>query len=107
VYLTVYPSQGTGISMSRDLPPDSAWSLDRIADALERIADALASDVMRDAKGGVAPGPCWDNPGITWPNGGSPRCELRAGHAGAHECDRGSLGGTAVWTSRTEREDLS
>jgi len=41
VYLTVYPSQGTGIEMSRDLPPDPDWTLDRIADALERIADAV------------------------------------------------------------------
>lgn len=27
--------------MSRDPPPDSAWSLDRIADGVQRIADAL------------------------------------------------------------------
>ena len=46
----------------------------------------------------VEPGLCWHDPGITWPNSISPRCELRAGHAGAHECDRGSMGGTATWT---------
>lgn len=44
------------------------------------------------------PGPCWHDSGITWPDGFRPRCELLAGHDGAHQCDRGSKGGTAVWT---------
>lgn len=40
----------------------------------------------------VEPGLCWHDSGF-----GGFRCELRAGHAGAHEADRGSLGGSAVW----------
>lgn len=45
------------------------------------------------------PGPCWATAAVLWPNGVVPRCELEAGHAGAHECDRGSMGGTAVWSN--------
>ena len=44
------------------------------------------------------PGPCWASANVAWPGGIEPRCHLRAGHAGAHECDRGLMGGTAVWT---------
>lgn len=46
----------------------------------------------------VPPGPCWHDPGVTWPDGRQPRCELLAGHAGAHVWDQGTSGGTAVWT---------
>lgn len=47
----------------------------------------------------VDPGPCWADSGIVWPGRNfSTRCDLRAGHLGAHEADRGSMGGTAVWT---------
>ncbi len=42
-------------------------------------------------------GSCFHDPGVTWPNGDHPRCELRAGHTGAHECDRGSYIGKAIW----------
>lgn len=49
----------------------------------------------------VTPGLCWNQPKgtPTWPHGGEIRCGLRAGHEGAHEADRGPLGGTAVWTN--------
>jgi len=45
----------------------------------------------------VLPGPCFHDPGVTWPGDVHPRCELRAGNAGAHECSRGLMGGVAVW----------
>ena len=46
----------------------------------------------------VAPGACWNDSGVGVPglsDGVTYLCELRAGHAGAHECERNS--GTAVW----------
>ncbi len=43
------------------------------------------------------PGPCAHDPGVVWPTGIKPRCELRAGHEGAHECDRGAMGGNSTW----------
>lgn len=50
----------------------------------------------------IEPGVCFDDPGVTWPNGDHPHCELRAGHAGAHECSRGAMGGQAVWTKEED-----
>lgn len=49
----------------------------------------------------VTPGPCWNQPRDTptWPNGREIRCDLLAGHEGAHQADRGPLGGTAVWAN--------
>ena len=46
------------------------------------------------------PGPCWDDSGVTLPGvlHETVRCELLAGHAGAHEATRPN-GGTSVWTS--------
>ena len=41
------------------------------------------------------PGPCWHDSGVTWPSGERPRCELLAGHAGAHTCRSGH--GESVW----------
>ncbi len=52
----------------------------------------------------VPPGPCWAPSPAVWPDGFARRCELRAGHAGAHECDRGSMGGTVVWMSTGQSE---
>lgn len=47
----------------------------------------------------VPPGPCWHDSGTTWSGETySVHCELLAGHDGAHQADRGSRGGTAVWT---------
>lgn len=53
----------------------------------------------------VEPGPCWHASTYTGPGDTEFRCELRAGHLGAHECDRGSWGGNAVWTEADVRED--
>lgn len=53
----------------------------------------------------IEPGLCWAEGGVMWPNGITPRCELRAGHDGAHECGRGSMGGTAVWTEPETTEE--
>jgi hypothetical protein len=59
--------------------------------AILAVADAVREQ--------VPPGPCWADSGITWPNSvATTRCELLAGHAGAHQADRGLMGGTAVWT---------
>ena len=51
----------------------------------------------------VPPGPCWHDSGITWPSGERPRCELLAGHAGAHAWKRPN-GGEAVWTDTAPNE---
>lgn len=48
----------------------------------------------------VAPGPCWHDSGQPWiggnPGAGNIRCELLAGHAGAHVAKR-TAGGESVW----------
>lgn len=46
----------------------------------------------------VPPGPCWHNSGgVAWPGQNHPvRCELLAGHVGAHEAE-GRAGGHVVW----------
>lgn len=50
----------------------------------------------------IEPGLCWAPPvETTWPSGMQPRCGLRAGHSGAHECDQ-PLGGTTIWPNETE-----
>lgn len=49
------------------------------------------------------PGQCASAAAVIWPGGVTPRCELRAGHTGAHECDRGSMGGTAIWIEDEEK----
>jgi len=59
--------------------------------------------------GAVPPGPCWADSGIAWPempDGVTVRCDLLAGHAGAHEADRGVRGGTAVWDNESEPHDV-
>lgn len=43
------------------------------------------------------PGPCFHESGVTWPSGERPRCELLAGHDGAHTW-RNPHGGESVWT---------
>lgn len=44
------------------------------------------------------PGPCWHDSGVTWPGEAqSVRCELLAGHDGAHTAKRPN-GGESVWT---------
>lgn len=43
----------------------------------------------------VEPGLCWHDSGIGLSDRDTWRCELKAGHLGAHECERN--GGTAVW----------
>lgn len=80
--------------------PCSAGSPDErtVPYLLAGILDALIAIAERMDAPHVEPGLCWHDSGIVWPNSTSPRCELRAGHAGAHECDRGGMGGTAVWT---------
>ena len=51
------------------------------------------------AMGEVPPGPCWHDSGHSWPGETfTVRCDLLAGHAGAHQAER-PMGGTAVWTS--------
>lgn len=50
-------------------------------------------------------GPCWHDSGYDWPNGGRPRCELLAGHAGAHTW-RNPHGGEAVWVESLAGHDL-
>lgn len=55
-------------------------------------------------------GPCWADSGHSWPgmpDGVTVRCDLPAGHAGAHEADRGSMGGTAVWPNDDEHGPLA
>lgn len=71
---------------------------------LAALTHAVLALAEAHAAPAVEPGPCWHDSGITWPNGVAPRCELRAGHAGAHECSRGAMGGTAVWTATTPAE---
>lgn len=70
-----------------------------ILDALIVIADSL------HAPPAVPPGSCWHDSGFPVPGVGvqNYRCTLLAGHAGAHEADRGSLGGTATWTDEEAR----
>ena len=46
--------------------------------------------------GPIPPGPCWHDSGTEWWTGERPRCELLAGHAGAHTWTRPG-GGEAVW----------
>lgn len=77
------------------------------ADARRWIAPVVADvlDILT-AEGRISPpvppGPCWHDSGVTWPGEtASVRCELLAGHDGAHQADRGSRGGTAVWTETT------
>lgn len=66
-----------------------------ILDALIAIADTLQAPTAP-----VPPGPCWNDSGIPTKFGGDQaftvRCELLAGHAGAHEASR-QFGGTSVW----------
>lgn len=63
------------------------------------VLDLLSQDGRTVAATAVEPGVCWAESGVVWPGRDfSTRCELRAGHAGAHEADRGSMGGTATWT---------
>lgn len=65
-----------------------------VLDALIVIADSLRAPAAV-----VPPGPCWHDSGFRkLGTSGTYRCTLLAGHAGAHEADRGSLGGTATWT---------
>lgn len=62
-----------------------------ILDALIAIAERLDAPAFP-----VEPGACWHDSGVEWPDGTTPRCELKAGHVGAHEWQRPS-GGTATW----------
>jgi hypothetical protein len=65
------------------------------AAVLVAVVAALRTDVPK-------PGPCWHDSGIyDWalshnPNGATIRCQLDAGHAGAHTWGR-PHGGQAVW----------
>lgn len=74
-------------------------------DAAEKIAaaNALATlalvDALRNPAAPVPPGPCWNDSGSVW-FGNRPRCELLAGHAGAHVWRDGN-GGERVWPNRT------
>lgn len=43
----------------------------------------------------IPSGPCWHDSGMGLPGLPTWRCELKAGHLGAHECERHN--GTAVW----------
>lgn len=62
-----------------------------IGNCLNRIADALTNPAAT-----VEPGPCWHDSGVNIPTSDvNYRCELKAGHLGAHECERGN--GSAVW----------
>lgn len=66
------------------------------------VADVL--DILT-AEGRLAPaiepGVCWHDSGVTWHGEtATTRCELRAGHTGAHECVR-PWGGTATWLETT------
>lgn len=64
-----------------------------------RAAWLAAARIVEEAKPLVPPGPCWHNSGVTWPGQSFPvRCELLAGHAGAHEAE-GRVGGHVVWTN--------
>lgn len=50
--------------------------------------------------GSASPGPCWADSGVSWPempDGTTVHCDLLAGHAGAHQAERGQMGGIAVW----------
>lgn len=55
----------------------------------------------------VAPGPCWAAPSARQLGSNTipVRCELLAGHAGAHQCDRGHLGGTWTWPEDEQADD--
>ena len=48
-------------------------------------------------------GACWHDSGHDGPTGRF-RCELLAGHAGAHQDDRGTWGGKAIWPNETEED---
>lgn len=70
-----------------------AWAV-----ALEQELAEAHAEIQR-LRPTVPPGPCWADSGVIWPGRvATTRCDLRAGHAGAHEADRGDLGGHAVWT---------
>lgn len=69
----------------------------------------MTHNTENDAPTPVPPGPCWADSGHTWPGvaeGTTVRCDLLAGHAGAHQADRGSMGGTAVWPNDSEAHDV-
>lgn len=66
-------------------------------DAVEAARLLVAERDALTARPTVPPGPCWHDAGVDWPNGVRPRCDLLAGHEGAHQADRGLMGGTAVW----------
>lgn len=81
-----------------DLGPKGIPGIQKmVAPIVADVLDLLSQDGRFAAP--VEPGPCWADSGFVWPGRDiSTRCDLRAGHAGAHEADRGSMGGTAVWT---------
>ena len=76
------------------------WTIDHLvekhADELERYGVSKPVAVPPVA---VPAGPCWAAPSAR-PLGSNTvpvRCDLLAGPAGAHQCDRGPLGGTWTW----------
>lgn len=95
----------------RDAKRDECqYGIEPTAERLADIARALApivADVLDilSADGRIAapvePGPCWHDSGVNIPTSDATyRCELKAGHLGAHECGRGN--GHAVWPADTE-----
>lgn len=77
---------------SDGIPGIERWVSTVVADVLDIVSQRVP----------VPPGPCWHDSGVKWPDQtASLRCELLAGHAGAHQADRGPRGGTAVWTDVT------
>lgn len=66
--------------------------------------DSQALTTWREAHSGcqpVPPGPCWNDSGVILPNSleFTYRCDLLAGHEGAHQADRGPWSGEAIWPS--------
>lgn len=73
------------------------------------IASSLSNDlaeINQNLLPTIPPGPCWNDSGVTWPNGERPCCELLAGHDGAHTWKR-PLGGEAVWTDADADSELA
>jgi hypothetical protein len=96
---------GESLFSLHGFPADAEFIAHARTDVELLLADrARLTERLAEVEAAVPPGPCWHDSGITWPDGFRPRCELRAGHAGAHECDRGAMGGTAVWLETTLTE---
>ncbi|WP_232676709.1 hypothetical protein [Nocardioides sp. R-C-SC26] len=73
------------------------------AECAAELRAALAEARALLAQQRPEPGLCWNDSGVTWPDGFNPRCELRAGHAGAHESNRNGRGGQTVWLDDEQR----